>query len=63
MIDQENLRSLYEEILKVLTPLEQEVLKAYLEGESYTQIAAAMQKTPKSIDNTLQRIRRKLRKF
>lgn len=62
-IDQENLRSLYAEILKALTPLEQEVLKAYLEGESYTEIAAAMQKTPKSIDNTLQRIRRKLRNF
>lgn len=61
-IDQENLRSLFEEMLKALTPLEQAVLKAYLAGESYTEIAAAMQKTPKSIDNTLQRIRRKLRK-
>ena len=62
LIDQENLRSLYTEILEMLTPLEQEILKSYLEGESYTEIAASLQKTPKSIDNALQRIRRKLRK-
>lgn len=62
LIDQENIRSLKEEILKVATPLEQEILSAYLNGQSYTEIAGRLKKDPKSIDNALQRIRRKLRK-
>ena len=62
LIDQENIRSLREEILKVATPLEQEILLAYLNGQSYTEIAQRLKKDPKSIDNALQRIRRKLRK-
>ena len=62
LIDQENIQSLREEILKVATPLEQEILQAYLEGQSYTEIARQLQKDPKSIDNALQRIRRKLKK-
>ena len=60
LIDQENSRSLYEEIQKMLSPLEQKILKAYLEGQSYAEIAEAQKRTPKSIDNALQRIRRKL---
>ena len=39
------------------------VLDAYLEGMTYTQIAEAMGKSPKSIDNALQRIRGKIREF
>ena len=62
LIDQENIQSLREELLKVATPLEQEILKAYLSGLSYTEIALRLHKEPKSIDNALQRIRRKLRK-
>ena len=62
LIDQENIESLQAEILKVATPLEQEILKAYLSGQSYTEIAQRLNKEPKSIDNALQRIRRKLRR-
>lgn len=62
LIDQENIESLRTEILKVATPLEQEILQAYLNGQSYTEIAMRLNKEPKSIDNALQRIRRKLRK-
>lgn len=62
LIDQENIQSLRSEILKVATPLEQEILNAYLSGQSYTEIALRLHKEPKSIDNALQRIRRKLRK-
>lgn len=43
-----------------LSKLEQQVLQRYLNGESYTQIAEAMDKAPKSIDNALQRIRQKI---
>ena len=46
---------------KKLSPLERKVLHLYLEGNSYTQIAKVMEKTPKSIDNCLQRIRSKVR--
>lgn len=62
LIDQENIESLRAEILKVATPLEQEILTAYLNGQSYTEIALRLSKDPKSIDNALQRIRRKLRR-
>jgi len=60
LIDQENMESLYAEILEHLSPFESEILKAYLEGQNYTEIAASRHKSPKSIDNAMQRIRRKL---
>ena len=63
VIDQENMQSLRSEILKVATPLEQEILNAYLNGQSYTEIAQRLNKEPKSIDNALQRIRRKLKRI
>jgi len=62
VIDQENIQNLRRRILEVATPLEQEILQAYLNGQSYTEIALSLHKAPKSIDNALQRIRRKLRK-
>jgi RNA polymerase sporulation-specific sigma factor len=45
----------------MLSGMEQKVLDLYLEGENYTQIAEELGKTPKSIDNALQRIRHKVR--
>jgi len=60
LIDQENMESLYAEILERLSPFESEILKAYLDGQNYTEIAASRHKSPKSIDNAMQRIRRKL---
>ena len=49
------------ELLEKLSPMEQQVLKLYLDGLDYKEIAEALQKSPKSIDNALQRIRRKVR--
>ena len=43
-----------------LSPLEQEVLRLHLQGESYTVIAARVHREPKAVDNALQRVRRKL---
>ncbi len=60
LIDQENIKSLQAEIFKQLSPYEQRILKACLSGQSYAEIAKRLNKTPKSIDNALQRIRRKL---
>ena len=40
-----------------------EVLVRYVEGKSYVEIAAEMNRHVKSIDNALQRIKRKLMKY
>ena len=40
--------------------MEQQVLGYYLRGRSYTQIANLMNKEEKSIDNALQRIKKKV---
>ena len=48
---------------KLFSPLEHRVVLNLLEGKSYTEIAAALGKTPKSIDNAISRIRVKLRKL
>lgn len=59
IIDQESTRTLEREITKVLSPMENKVLDYYLRGYGYVKIAEIMGKTPKSIDNALQRIREK----
>ncbi len=46
-----------------LSQLEKKVLEYYLSGLSYQEIADAVSKTPKSIDNAVQRIRKKLAQF
>ncbi|MCD8006588.1 MAG: sigma-70 family RNA polymerase sigma factor [Oscillospiraceae bacterium] len=45
-----------------LSSLEDSVLRCYLEGKSHAEIANELGITLKSVDNALQRIRRKLRK-
>ena len=60
LIDQESLEGLCEKIRDALSPFEQEILKACLNGQSYTEIAVCLNKPAKSVDNAIQRIRRKL---
>ena len=57
IIDQENVQDLEQEITATLSPMENQVLEYYLAGNGYGEIAQIMGKTPKSIDNALQRIR------
>jgi RNA polymerase sporulation-specific sigma factor len=45
---------------RVLSSLETEVLRLYMDGKSYQQIADMLGRHVKSIDNALQRIKRKL---
>jgi RNA polymerase sporulation-specific sigma factor len=45
---------------EVLSPLEVEVLSLYVEGKSYADIGEQLDRHVKSIDNALQRIKRKL---
>ncbi len=61
LVDREKADSRMERIHKVLSPFENHVLELYLSGYDYQQIAEMMDKTPKSIDNALQRIRSKVR--
>ena len=61
IIDQVNVQGLEQEITATLSPMENQVLEYYLAGNGYGEIAWIMGKTPKSIDNALQRIRTKIR--
>ena len=63
LIDRENMEKLKEEIWQLLSPMEKKILRSDLDGESYTETASRLNKSPKSVDNALQRIRRKLKKF
>uniref|UniRef100_UPI004057B89E sigma-70 family RNA polymerase sigma factor n=1 Tax=Agathobacter sp. TaxID=2021311 RepID=UPI004057B89E len=61
MIEEEAMREFHICLEKKLSPMERKVLYLYLEGHNYTQIAELMKKSPKSIDNCLQRIRSKVK--
>lgn len=63
IISQEDLAAIRDKIDEVLSSLEQEVLAAYLDGKSYQEIAENLGRHVKSIDNALQRVKRKLEKF
>ena len=63
LISQEDLRGIYRKIDEVLSSLEQKVLAAYLDGKSYQEIADMLGRHVKSIDNALQRVKRKLEKY
>ncbi len=63
IINREDLVSINDRIKDVLSGLEQEVLNAYLDGKSYQEIAESLGRHVKSIDNALQRVKRKLEKY
>ena len=62
IIGRENLLSIRDRADQVLSSLKQEVLNAYLDGKSYQEIADKLGRHVKSIDNALQRVKRKLEK-
>ncbi len=62
IISQEQKEYIEDEISKVLSDLEMEVLQSYLDGKSYQEIACDLDRHAKSIDNALQRVKRKLEK-
>lgn len=61
-ISKENAKDMGIKIKESLSKLEKEVLDMYVEGMSYQEIAKQMRRPPKSIDNALQRIKKKLEK-
>jgi RNA polymerase sporulation-specific sigma factor len=48
---------------EILSGLEWEVLSLYLQGKSYQEVAVQLDRHVKSIDNALQRVKRKLEKY
>lgn len=62
IISREEIKHIQSEIGEVLSGLEMEVLMSYLDGKSYQEIACDLDRHAKSIDNALQRVKRKLEK-
>ncbi len=63
LIGQENRNFLEDQLVKHLSGFETRVLMLYLQGRSYFEIARTLKKPEKSIDNALQRIKKKLERF
>ncbi len=63
LIGQENKSFLENQMVKTLSSFETRVLVLYLQGRSYFEIAHVLDKPEKSIDNALQRVKKKLEKF
>ena len=63
IISREELVSIESKIGEILSELELEVLMSYLQGKSYQEIACDLDRHVKSIDNALQRVKRKLEKY
>jgi RNA polymerase sporulation-specific sigma factor len=60
VISSEEVRNMQTSFRQILSDLEVDVLQLYLEGKSYQDIAAKLRRHVKSIDNALQRIKRKV---
>ena len=60
VISREEIDNMQTSFKEILSDLEAHVLQLYLEGKSYQDIAASLKRRVKSIDNALQRIKRKV---
>ncbi|MCY0902854.1 MAG: RNA polymerase sporulation sigma factor SigH [Firmicutes bacterium] len=63
MIHQEEFSDIELKMAELLSGLERDVLMLYLDGRSYQEIAVDLRRHVKSIDNALQRVKRKLEKY
>ena len=63
VIEQEVWEEYKKRLAQNLSRMENQVLQYHLDGNHYIQIAEMMGKSPKSIDNALQRIRQKIRQM
>jgi len=62
-ISQEGMNHIQQQIDTLLSDFEKQVLEAFLDGKSYQEIAVMLNRHVKSIDNALQRVKRKLTHF
>ncbi len=63
VINTEEVGSMEMKITEILSDLEWQVLNSYLDGKSYLEIAEDLDRHVKSIDNALQRVKRKLERY
>jgi RNA polymerase sporulation-specific sigma factor len=59
-LNNEKLNILKKKIKRILSDLERDVLESYLDAKTYQEIAEELGRHVKSVDNALQRIKRKL---
>lgn len=63
VISREEFLDIENKMNNILSDLEWKVLMSYLDGKSYQEIAVDLDRHIKSIDNALQRVKRKLEKY
>ncbi|WP_037291618.1 RNA polymerase sporulation sigma factor SigH [Saccharibacillus sacchari] len=63
IINREEFSGLEDKMSEILSELERQVLMLYLDGRSYQEIAVDLRRHVKSIDNALQRVKRKLERY
>lgn len=63
ILQKQRLDEVHQAMETTLSELELEVLLRHISGESYQQIAMALDRPEKSVDNALQRIKNKLASF
>ena len=63
VISREEFIDIEKKMEEILSDLEWKVLMSYLDGKSYQEIAEELHRHVKSIDNALQRVKRKLEKY
>ncbi|WP_275576495.1 RNA polymerase sporulation sigma factor SigH [Mangrovibacillus cuniculi] len=63
MIHREEFSSIEGKMGELLSDLERKVLNLYLDGQSYQEISEELNRHVKSIDNALQRVKRKLERY
>jgi RNA polymerase sporulation-specific sigma factor len=63
IINREAFTGLEDKMGEILSPLEQRVLMLYLDGRSYQEISYDLGRHLKSIDNALQRVKRKVERY
>ncbi|RIW30006.1 RNA polymerase sporulation sigma factor SigH [Bacillus salacetis] len=63
IINREEFDSMEDKMAELLSDLERKVLSLYLDGQSYQEISEELNRHVKSIDNALQRVKRKLERY
>jgi RNA polymerase sporulation-specific sigma factor len=63
VISREEFNDIESKMDEFLSDLERNVLNAYLDGKSYQEIALELNRHVKSVDNALQRVKRKLERY
>ncbi|MGN0601969.1 MAG: sigma-70 family RNA polymerase sigma factor [Oscillospiraceae bacterium] len=61
LVEKERLNEIYDKIISALSEQEWRVFQLFLTGLAYNQIALELNCSPKTVDNAMQRVRRKLK--